>query len=121
MLPVFQTIPVSSAGEPSLAEEVHVGFTLDSKYLQTFTPTSAGNTLEAWNVPENVEVFSAFPVSSGSLNANETKVVTTSVQGGVSMYPCQLCGGTSQLLAVAKQRITRGFTPAERAQYLTQG
>jgi hypothetical protein len=66
-------------------------------------------------------VFNAYPVSSGSLDGTETKVVTTSVQGGVSLYPCQLCGGTSHLLALAKQRITRPFTPEEKTQYLDQG
>ena len=120
MLPVFQAIPADIAGLVTPSSLVRVAFTLDSRYLQAFTTNSSGNTLEAWSIPDDVQVFRASLISAGSLSPTATQLVTTSVLGGVSVYPCQLCGGLPKLLALAKQRVTRPFTPVERTEYLNQ-
>ena len=38
----------------------------------------------------------------------------------LTVYPCELCGGRAQLLAVARRHLTRGFTADERATDLSQ-
>jgi WD40 repeat protein len=115
--PVFQQVPAGSSSpfEGGLSE-VRVGFSDDSRYLETL----GDKTLEVWSVPDHLQLFRDFPVIAGSMDFAATKLVTATASG-VSVYPCQLCGDMSQLLSLARRRVTRGFTPAERAQYLSQG
>jgi WD40 repeat protein len=120
---VFQALPPGDAGVLSPGAGVRVGFTQDSRTLTTFA-TATGldeNTLEAWNIHDQLQLFQVDPLlAAGSMNAAGTELVTATPLGGISVYPCQLCGGLPQLLALAKHRVTRSFTPAERAQYLSQ-
>ncbi len=114
--PTLQHVAAGSASAViGAGSEVFVGFTRDSQYLETL----GDNTLGVWDVSDQQEIFHDYPVTAGSIDAGATRIVTATALG-VSVYPCELCGGTGRLLALAKQRATRGLTPAERERYLTE-
>jgi hypothetical protein len=51
-------------------------------------------------------------------------MLTSSSDGTLRDYTCQLCGGIDDLLAVANARfaaLSRPLTPAERKRYLSDG
>jgi WD40 repeat protein len=75
---------------------VSVGFTADSSGL-----ISAGaNTVEAWDLGTHLQLASLAP-DRGTLNPAGTTFVAAN-GGGVSLYPCDLCGGLQRLMAVAR-------------------
>jgi WD40 repeat protein len=94
---------------------VYVGFTRDSRILLTVGDLA----LEAWDVADHLQLFDAF-AARGSLNLDATEFVATAGDQ-LSLYPCDLCGGLPQLLAVAKRELTRGLTAQEKATYLNTG
>jgi WD40 repeat protein len=94
---------------------VYVGFTHDSRILLTVGDVA----LEAWDVGDHLQLFDAF-AARGGLNLDGTEFVATAGDQ-LSLYPCDLCGGLPQLLAVAKRELTRGLTAAEKATYLNPG
>jgi WD40 repeat protein len=94
---------------------VFVGFTTDSRVLVTVGDLA----LEAWNPADHLQLFRAF-AARGNLSLDGSELVTAA-GSRLSLFPCELCGGLSQLLAVAKQHTTRGFTNAEKARFLNQG
>jgi WD40 repeat protein len=96
---------------------VLVSFTRDSRILIT----SGDNALRAFMIAGHQQVFQSALVARGDLSPDGTRFVTSSQGTGIAVFPCDLCGGLNQLLAVARGRLTRDFTPAERATYLTQG
>jgi WD40 repeat protein len=116
-LPVFQHIPAGSA-PPFIGSGfgVSVGFTMDSRYLAT----SGDSALTAWDPTDHLQLFRADLVTRGAMNPGGTELVTVGL-GGAALYPCDLCGGLSHLLEVAKRNTTRQLTPSEKATYLTQG
>ena len=65
------------------------------------------------------QVFQSALVARGDLSPDGTRFVTSSQGTGIAVFPCDLCGGLNQLLAVARGRLTRDFTPAERAREST--
>ena len=113
-LPVFQHADPSQYSIEN-GGAVLVGFTHDSRILTT----AGDDALEAWDIADHLQIFSAF-ASRGGLNLDGTEFVA-SAGDRLSVYPCDLCGGLPQLLAVAKRYVTRGLTPQERATYLDPG
>ncbi len=114
-LPEFQHADASQYGFEGPAIGVQVGFTADSRILVT----SGDLALEAWDPADHQQLFKVF-AAHGALNPAGTQFVAATA-GGVSVYPCDLCGDLPRLLAVAKRDSTRDFTPSERRTYLTQG
>jgi hypothetical protein len=94
---------------------VYVGFTADSKRLLTV----GDQAVEAWDLSDGQQLFRAFAFR-GNLSPDGTKLVTASA-GGLSVYPCELCGGLRDLLALAKRHTTRAFTAGEQARFLSRG
>ena len=41
--------------------------------------------------------------------------------GGARIFLCDVCGSFDELLALARERVTRELTPEERATYLGTG
>lgn len=114
-LPEFTHADVSQYGFITGTTGVYVAFTKDSRELLTV----GDQAVEAWDPSDGTQLFKAFAVR-GSLSPDGTQLVGTTADG-VSIYPCDLCGGLTRLLAVAKRNTTRDFTPVERATYLTGG
>jgi WD40 repeat protein len=94
---------------------VYLGFTRDSRILATVGDLA----LKAWLVADHLQLFDAF-AGRGSVNYDGTQLVAAA-GNRLSLYPCDLCGGLPQLMAVAKRQVTRGLTPQERATYLRSG
>lgn len=46
------------------------------------------------------------------------RVATGTADGEVLLYACEICGSASDLLALARSRVTRALTAAERTRYL---
>jgi WD40 repeat protein len=45
------------------------------------------------------------------------RIATGTASGQVLVHSCEVCGSVEELLAVARSRVTRSLTPAERARY----
>jgi WD40 repeat protein len=114
-LPEFHHADGSTYGFITGGTGVHVGFTKDSRVLMTVGDFA----LEAWSPLDGTQLFKAFAVR-GALSPDGSQFVGTTING-VSTYPCELCGGLPELLAVARRHTTRDLTPAERRTYLTAG
>ena len=112
-LPAFQHADPSQFSIAT-AGGVFVGFTENSQTLVT----AGDDALSAWAISSHLKLFHAIAFR-GALSADgrEFAAVTGRV---LTVYPCELCGGRAQLLAVARRRLTRGFTAVERATYLSQ-
>jgi WD40 repeat protein len=106
----------ATTGVVGVSQAVRFGFTRDSRNLVTV----GGGQLDAWNVASQLQLQKISGVGTGSFNLSGTTLVTASGDG-ITVYPCSLCGGLTQLLALAKQRVTRDFTAPERTQYLKRG
>jgi WD40 repeat protein len=93
---------------PLLGYGVNVGFTRDSRTLLTVGDLA----VEGWNIESRLRLFDAFiDHGAGSLDPAGTRFVTAAGDR-LAVFPCDLCGGLSQLLTVAKHRVktvvTRG-------------
>ncbi len=93
---------------------VFVGFTRDAQTLMT----SGDEALEAWAISSHLQLFHALAFRGG-LSADGRQFVAVAGRR-LATYPCELCGGRDQLLAVARRHVTRGLTATERATYLNQ-
>lgn len=60
-------------------------------------------------------------VSGAVFSPDEQWLAITSADGTLRRYQCDFCGTPAALLARAKARLTRDFTPRERFVYLHQG
>ena len=61
------------------------------------------------------------PLTSASFSPDGHQILTSSRDGTVRTYACQICGGINELLALAQRRLTalsRLLSPAERERYL---
>ncbi len=115
-LTTFQHVPSNLAIYVGPGLGVQIGFSADSNYLVT----SGDGALNAWDLADHLQLFHSDPVTRGGLSPNGTQLVTA-FGAGVSLYPCDLCGGLNHLLAIANRNTTRQLTPSERATYLKQG
>ncbi len=112
-LPAFQHADPSQFSIET-AGGVKVGFTENSQNLVT----AGDDALSAWAISSHLKLFHAFAFR-GALSADgrEFAAVTGRM---LTVYPCELCGGRAQLLAVARRHLTRRFTADERASYLSR-
>jgi WD40 repeat protein len=98
-LPVFQHADPSEFTYQA-GFGVAVSFTRDSQILVTV----GDNAIKAWNIVDHLPLFDGFTGASGhgalDLAGNE---FVTAVGDKLSVYPCDLCGGLSRLLALAKR------------------
>ena len=111
----FQQEPVSEA--PVVVGDglgVTVGFTSDSSTMITQGATAIIDTVQAWN-PNLVLQLESLPATRGTLNPQGTQFVGVN-STGVSLYPCDLCGGLTHLTTLARTRIT--LPPSFQAQLL---
>jgi hypothetical protein len=110
-VPAGTTAPIIGGGFG-----VNVGFTADSRYLAT----SGDSAVSGWDPVDHLQLFHASLIARGALSPTGKQWVTAAV-GGISVYPCELCGGLNHLFALAQRDTTRRLTPSERATYLKQG
>jgi WD40 repeat protein len=64
------------------------------------------------------------PLTSASFSPDGRRILTSSRDGTVRTYSCELCAGLDELLILAKARLaalSRLLTPAERARYIPAG
>jgi WD40 repeat protein len=95
---------------------MYVGFTEDSRYLVM----SGDDAVAAWDLSSRLQLFRASPVAKGVMSSQSNEFVTAG-GAGVSVYSCGICGGTNELLKVAKQETTAPLTPSDKLTYLSQG
>ncbi len=116
-LPVFEHVPAGDASSIVGAgvAGVTVGFTDNSSYLVT----SGDLTVEAWDLASHLQLFHAFPAVKGAMSSESDQLAVVG-GGGLGLYSCGVCGGESQLLALAKSQTTAPLTPSQRASYLNQ-
>ena len=115
-LTTFQHVPSNLALYVGPGLGVQIGFSADSNYLVT----SGDGALNAWDLADHLQLFHSDQVARGGLSPNGAQLVAA-FGAGVTLYPCDLCGGLNHLLVVAKRNTTRQLTPSERATYLKQG
>jgi WD40 repeat protein len=110
-IPQAETTPLSL---------VRVGFSANSRYLQTRTATGGhvGGSLAEWDLDDGgLLVFSTSGITAGAVRRDGKRFVTASLIG-LNEYRCRVCANRQQLESLAATSVTRGFTPAERDQYL---
>jgi WD40 repeat protein len=95
------------------------GFSPDGRLAVT---TVSDNLAHIWSVPSG-RLVAALAVSRGSVFTAAFQPDNRSLTLMGPGHPptvarCDLCGGLDELLALADKRITRDFTPRERATYL---
>ena len=64
------------------------------------------------------------PLTSASFSPDGRRILTSSRDGTVRTYSCELCAGQDELLVLAKARVaalSRLLKPAERARYIPAG
>jgi WD40 repeat protein len=112
------------AGSPqaltTVSSEVRVGFSANSRYLQTRTSSGApvGASLAEWDLDNGgLQVFSTSGITAGAATRDGKRLVTASLVG-INEYRCRLCANREQLESLAATSVTRGFTGPERTQYL---
>ena len=96
-------------------------FSPDGRWVVTAGPTTAG----LWQVA-NGHLLTYLrghtePLTSASFSPDGHQILTSSRDGTVRTYACQICGGINELLALAQRRLTalsRLLSPAERERYL---
>jgi WD40 repeat protein len=96
-------------------------FSPDGRWVVTAGPLSAG----LWPVSSGRLLTYLYgptePLTGASFSPDGKRILTSSRDGTVRTYTCELCGGTDELLALADARLTelgRRLTPAERERYL---
>ena len=97
-------------------------FSPDGHWVVTAGPTTAG----LWPVSNGRLLFylrgHTEPLTSASFSPDGTRILTSSRDGTLRTYTCELCGNSKDLLTTAKARLAtlaRPLTPAERNRYLT--
>ena len=96
-------------------------FSQDGRWLVTAGPGTAG----VWDLANGQRLFFLDGhrglILAASFDATGRRIETLGVDGTLRAYTCGLCGGTTDLLRLARQRLAatgRTLTPAERRQYL---
>jgi WD40 repeat protein len=97
-------------------------FSPDGRWVTTAGPTTAG----LWQVSKGRLLFylrgHTEPLTSVSFSPDGRRILTSSRDGTVREYTCQLCGGIDDLLAAADARLaalSRPLTPGQRRRYLS--
>jgi WD40 repeat protein len=99
-------------------------FSPDGRWVVTAGPSTAG----LWQVSNGRLLLYLHghtePLTSASFDPDGRRILTTSRDGTVRDYVCELCGDTGDLLALATARLaalSRPLTAAERERYLSSG
>jgi WD40 repeat protein len=99
-------------------------FSPNGRWVVTAGPITAG----LWQVSTGQLLFylrgHTAPLTSASFSPDGRRILTSSRDGTLRTYDCELCGGIDDLVAVANARLTalaRPLTPAERERYLPGG
>jgi WD40 repeat protein len=97
-------------------------FSPDGRWVVTAGPITAG----LWQVSNGRLLFylrgHTEPLTSASFSPDGSRILTSSRDGTLRTYTCELCGGIDDLLAVASARLAslaRPLTAAERELYLS--
>jgi WD40 repeat protein len=111
--------PLSTLQGPALAID-GVGFNADGSLIAA---ASADNTIRVWDTQHAAPLLTIqLPVGAldVSFSADGRSLVTDADNAfPYATIPCSICGDFPQLLAAARLRETRGFTPQERSSYLS--
>jgi WD40 repeat protein len=96
-------------------------FSPDGRWVVTAGPTTAG----LWQVATGhlLTYLHGYegPLTSASFSPDGQQILTSGRDGTVRSYVCTICGGISELVALAERRLaalSRLLSPAERARYL---
>jgi WD40 repeat protein len=108
------------AKEPEQPDEAGAGVTTvqisrDGSFL--LTSASGASDIEIWDIASGSRLY-AFNGFFAGWSDSAQLVLTTG--GPLQSWACDVCTGPSQLRRLASTRVTRGFTPGERAKFLTQ-
>jgi WD40 repeat protein len=97
-------------------------FSPDGHWVVTAGPTTAG----LWPVSNGRLLFylrgHTEPLTSASFSPDGTRILTSSRDGTLRTYTCELCGNIADLLTAANARLAalaRTLTPSERKRYLS--
>lgn len=117
-------------GKPTVLLRGHFGpvfgasFSPDQRWVVTAGPATAG----LWQASNGRLLFYLHghkePLTSASFSPDGHGILTSSRDGTVRTYSCDLCAGLDELLILAKARLaalSRLLTPAERARYIPAG
>jgi hypothetical protein len=61
---------------------------------------------------------SSSPCTTATFGPDGARIATGTSDGRVLVHACDVCGGVPELLAIARSRVSRSLTAAERAEYL---
>jgi WD40 repeat protein len=96
-------------------------FSPDGSWVVTAGPGTAG----LWQASNGRLVLFLHghhrPLTGATFSPDGQRIVTTSLDGTVRAYRCEICGNIDSLMRIARRRLTdvaRGLTPAERERYL---
>jgi WD40 repeat protein len=97
-------------------------FSFDGRFLLT---ASKDRTAKIWDTAngELIETFRNLVspdlfIDSVAFSPEGTRVLASSTDGQVRIYPCELCGSIDELRSLARMRVTRPLTRDEREQHL---
>jgi WD40 repeat protein len=105
-------------------EVTDAGFSPDGTWVVTAGPATAG----LWRTASGRLVLFLHgphrPLTGAGFSPDGLRILTTSLDGTVRAYRCEICGSIGSLMASARHRlagIARSLTPAERRAYLPAG
>ncbi|MGB8648223.1 MAG: SdrD B-like domain-containing protein [Anaerolineae bacterium] len=101
----------------------HSGPILDLLYAYpVLLSASADKTARVWELTSGQPLLElrghSDQVVSVALDKNERSVLTASLDGTLLIFDCDICGGLSELQALARERVTRELDCQERSLYL---
>ncbi len=105
------------------AEVISAAFSPDGRSNVT---GSTDRTATVWDAASGTRARVLYghsaPVVSVAYSPDRRAILTASLDGTARIITCPTCDATlGELLALARQRVSRGLTRAERAQYLHEG
>jgi WD40 repeat protein len=99
-------------------------FSPDGRWVVTAGPLAAG----LWPISSGKLLTLLYgptePLTSASFSADGKRILTSSRDGTVRTYKCELCGGIDELLTLSNTRLaalSRFLTPDERTRYISAG
>lgn len=95
-------------------------FSADNRLVLT---ASADGTVRIWEVASGEAITElrgpdGMPVWSAAFSPDGRRVVAGTASGRVRLFSCETCVPGSELLEIARTRVTRALSPQERTQYL---